>query len=422
MLIGERRTEDRITVTRAFRTIGVISLLVAASTAAFGAKSKISSLTPPQWREALLELSLDPDSITNPAAFTPEIIAASRSATERAKTPLEKLDQIQQYLFDPDNAFTYDFVGTLTAGEAFKDRKGNCVAFTNLFISMSRAVGIPVQAALVSPRKGAAETEGDLELVKNHIVALYRHSAGSTVYDFYTSRTGAPVAIQPIDDLWNAAIYINNLGVTALKEQDLELALVRFSLALQLAPNYAPVYGNAGVALRRMGDTQGAFDYYLLALLIEPRNLSIRGNLLGSLDDKVELADQALLATDAESPEYSATKLMARATNKLAMTRVKEALSLYRRAHRAAPEWIEPVIAMAQCELLLGHPSEAGQYLGDALAMDATNTSALRLSFAIDRIYEEKGDRKRNRGTTEVVDPEPSWRPNNRGPGSNDPL
>lgn len=406
----------------AFRTVGIFLMLLATPMASSDSSRSRPTLTPEQWNQALLELQLDPESVANPIAFTPEILEATRKATTGVVTTLEKLTRIQDYLFDPGNAFTYDFVGTLTASQAFKERKGNCVAFTNLFIAMSRAAGIPVQAALVSPRGGAQETDGDLELVKNHIVALYRHSAGSTVYDFYTSRTGAPISIRPIDDLWSAAIYVNNLGVSALRAGDLDLALVRFNIALRLAPIYAPVYGNVGVVRRRLGDSRGAFDYYLLALLIEPHNSSIRDNLFQTLEEFAQNAEAAAAAAERGTADREAKTLSARGAKELVKTEVREALSLYRRANRRTPGWVEPLVAMARCELLLGHPPAARKLLDDALALSPEDESAHRLSLAIDRIFENQGRHKRDGDDGTIVNPKPSWKPNELGPGSDDPL
>jgi Tfp pilus assembly protein PilF len=360
--------------------------------------------------------------VINPLAYTPEIAEATRKATAGVVTTLEKLDRIQDYLFDPASAFTYDFVGTLTAAEAFEDRRGNCVAFTNLFIAMSRSAGIQVQAALVSPRGGAEETDGDLALVKNHIVALYRHAAGSTVYDFYTSRTGAPISVRPIDDLWSAAIYINNMGVQALRADDLELALVRFNMALRLAPAYAPVYGNVGVVRRRMGDTDGAFDSYLLALLIEPHNSTIRRNLFQTLEENAQNERDALERAEPGSPEANYRRLALRGAEALLKGEVRDARSAYKRAWREDRARAAPVVAMARCELLMGNPEAARKKLGNALALDPDQPSARRLIDSIERIFLTTKKGKRRHHETDVVEPRPGWSPDRLGRDSGDLL
>lgn len=409
-------------VRRSVRWVAVLLLFLASPLPSVGASSKQPTLTPDQWNVALRELRLDPDSVTNPLAHTPEIAEATRRAIAGVVTDLEKLKRIQDYLFDPENAFTYDFVGTLTASQAFEDRKGNCVAFTNLFIAMSRAAGIPVQAALVAPRRGVEETDGDLSLVKNHIVAVYRHSAGSTVFDFYNSRTGAPIAIRPIDDLWTAALYVNNLGVNALRDDDLDLALVRFNIALRLASTYAPVYGNIGVVRRRMGDTFGAFDYYLLALLIEPGSSATRKNLHQVLEEYAEHAAAAVGETEAGEASLESRIFMARAATKLVANEVRKAKSLYRRANARSPEWVEPIMALARCELLLGRRSAAEKRIEEALALDPGNLSGRRLSAAIERVFEKQGRRSRHGNDTDVIHPEPASKPDRRGSGSGHPV
>ena len=63
----------------------------------------------------------------------------------------------------------------------FRSRRGNCVAFTNLFIAMSRAIGIPVRAAILR-REPASEREGDLILINTHVVAAYVHGSRTVVF------------------------------------------------------------------------------------------------------------------------------------------------------------------------------------------------------------------------------------------------
>jgi len=210
--------------------------------------------------------------------------------------------------------------------------------------------------------------------------------------------------------------------VNALRENDLDLALVRFNIALRLAPIYAPVYGNVGVVRRRMGDTQGAFDYYLLALLLEPHNSSIRNNMFQTLEEYSGHAAAAFRETEAGSADFEARKFMARAAEKLVESEVRDALSLYRRAHKKQPDWIDPIVGMARCELLLGRPPAARKQLEEALVMDPENPSARRLTVAIDRIFEKQGRHPRKKDDIGVVQPEPSWKPGERGPGPGDPL
>jgi Tfp pilus assembly protein PilF len=358
-------------------------------------------MTPEEWNTAVASVGLDPARIANPLAYTAEIAEKTRQVTQGANT-LEKLERLQEYLFDPESAFSYDFVGTLTAQEAYERREGNCVAFTNLFIAMARSVGLPVEAALVSP-KGKPEAEGDLSLVKNHVVALYRHAEGATVYDFFRSRTGAPIRIRPVDDLWSAAIYINNLGVAALRDDRLDEASDRFETALRLAPAYAALYGNVGVVKRRQGDLSGAVDAYLLALLIEPRNGSIRGNLQQAL---VALADRARQEAEADGgDEYK--RLMAQAAAQLRDGDPRAAGKTYTRASRAVSGSAAPLVALARCQLLRGRPALARKKLVAALQIDPDEAEARRLLDAVERTFlasEIAGD-----DGEEEVQPEPSW-------------
>ena len=77
--------------------------------------------------------SVDPLEIsTEMKQFVAEQLARRRQENDRAwQLAYAMLDP---YIFD----FTYDPAVTLTAAEAFRARRGNCLTFSNLFIAMAR--------------------------------------------------------------------------------------------------------------------------------------------------------------------------------------------------------------------------------------------------------------------------------------------
>src|SRR6187399_815490 len=87
-------------------------------------------------------LGLPVEAVIDPFEVTPEMTAFAREATRFAPSPLDKLEALQRALVDPSFGFAYDKDATLTAAEVFALRRGNCLAFTALFVGLARSVGI----------------------------------------------------------------------------------------------------------------------------------------------------------------------------------------------------------------------------------------------------------------------------------------
>jgi Flp pilus assembly protein TadD len=351
-----------------------LAALVLLGACASSSSPLLITLNPPgpgAWADDVRRVGLSPDELVNPLAYTEEMKLEAESAAGDTGLPAERLRRLQNYLFQRSEGFNYETFGTATAIEAFETRSGNCVAFTNLFIAMSRSLGIPAVPALVQTGGGSTETDGDLTLVKNHIVALLDEGGRASIYDFFRLRNSPVAGIQPIDDLWMAAIYQNNKGVQALRDGDTFGAMTLFESAVKLAPSYAAGYGNLGVTRRRTGDPYGALDTYLVALQIDRHNTAIRTNLTGLLQDLApETPDDEMQAGD----------------RALAQGELKRARKHYRRARKLRPERHESLVALARVELLRGRLAHAKELLNLASAAAADDEQARRLLAALDRL------------------------------------
>lgn len=329
------------------------------------------------WLREVRRAGLDPDQVINPVTYSEEMAEVARRAAG-AGSERERLHQLQEFLADEERFhFDYDPTATYGAEETFRLRRGNCVSYTSLFVALGRALGIPLQAALIS--HGQAEREENMVVINNHMVAALREPGSFTIYDF--SREGdRPISgLKLIDDVWLSAVYLNNWGTEKLRRGQVQEAAEDFETAIRLAPGFTALYGNLGVARRMGGDPDGALDVYRQALEIDAGNPTILNNLATlyrSLGREAE-AEAALEAADLSGA--TPFVLIARGDLELAQGNLKKALRLYRRAHRTAPDLPEPLVAIARLELERGRPRAARKALDKALERDPDNAAAKRL-------------------------------------------
>jgi tetratricopeptide (TPR) repeat protein len=270
-------------------------------------------------------------------------------------TAAEKLGRLQQALVERrDFGFEREIGGTFTAAEAFRERRGNCVSFTNLFIAMGRSVGIPLNASLVK-RRPESEKRGELVVVYAHMVAVRPRGSVSQVYDFWGQGSDPSAELVPLSDLDVAGIGLGNRGVGKLEAGNVAGAAVEFETAVRLAPRLPGLWANLGLARWRSGDEAGALAAYARGLQIDPGSATVLQNLavLYSETGRAVQARAALAA--ANSGETTPYSLIARADLELAAGQVDDALRLYKRVRSMAPRLVEPWVGVARAEQALGH-------------------------------------------------------------------
>jgi Flp pilus assembly protein TadD len=341
-------------------------------------------LTPAQWAEELQRRGVDPKEVPNPLLVTQGMVE-SASELGGVGSAVEKLDSLQKAFFDQTAfPFQYQYRGTFTAIEAFVRRQGNCLSFTNLFVAMGRSIGAPVTTALVYRTRGS-EKDGDLIIVNNHVVATLLFAPDNRYYDFDRRPHDKPRGFKPLNDLWITALYLNNRGADELRAGHPDIALRFFQFATKLAPEFAPAWGNVGVALRRLGNIQGAFDAYRQALEVSADEPTILGN-LASLYRSLGLEREAEAALAAVNLSQATPHvLLVRGDLELGRGKVNEALSLYKRAKRMAPQLADAWVAMGRAEIARNKVNRARDDLERALILEPGNELAKRLLAELNR-------------------------------------
>jgi tetratricopeptide (TPR) repeat protein len=185
---------------------------------------------------------------------------------------------------------------TRTAQETFREARGNCLSFTNLFIAMARyleihaeyqEVDIPPDWSLI----------GESFLLSQHVNVLVDLGVGlQRVVDFNMYDFHVTYDRRTISDDRARAHYFSNIGVDHMLKGDTTLAYANFRQALLEDSTFSPAWINMGVLHRREKYPNYAEAAYKQALEIYQFNLVAMSNLANLYEEegKTELAEQYL--------------------------------------------------------------------------------------------------------------------------------
>lgn len=356
----------------------VTPLLVLGCLASAGCVSTREEQTRERWEAAVARRGVDPAKVPFPMEATREVRELARSLAGPG-TANERLGRIHAALLDPSGwALHYELEGTYTASEALQARRGNCVAFTNLFIAMGRSLGLRVRAALAT-RRGSAEKEGDLVLVYGHLLAVLPQGTSVAVFDFYSRGQSAYGGVRILDDLAVAAIIESNRGVAALRRGDLPAARDRLETAVRLDPDLGAVHANLGLVRWRMGEDAAALSSFRAGLEVEPGSPSLLQNLAAFYVEKGR-ADEARAALAAARPgSANPFLLVVRGNLLLSGGDAKGALRSFRAARRLDRRLVEPLLGIARAERARKRPERAREALEEAARLAPGNEEVRRL-------------------------------------------
>lgn len=347
-----------------FRAL-VAVVLLAGGAAEAGRREHDFPLGKEAWKRAILELGADPSEVIYPFDSTPEMAAWVESMLARYKpvAPIDRLRMLQRVLFDPgDFEFEYDAPVNLTGSEAFVQRRGNCMAFTAMFVALSRLMGLETFLVAVTRDPPRVERDNGVVVVSRHVIAGYSHGTTLYLFDFYTESDIPHRSQRPMNDVQASAIFHTNLGGNAIREGDLESAGRHLELATLLDPGLAPAWVNLGVTRSRMGDLEGALEAYGGALRADPDQPSALTNMAHVYRQQGRPAEaQAALRAAAEGRSSPFT-LIALADIERARGEIDRARGLLHRARRTHPKVPEIFDALARLEIQAGNPGTAARH------------------------------------------------------------
>ncbi len=166
---------------------------------------------------------------------------------------------------------------TLTAAEAFEARGGNCLSYTNMFVSLARAAGLDAHYQIVDVPPSWDADAGFL-IRYTHINVLVRnvHMAhgerGEVVVDFNLVQPDPTYPHRQVSDAYAEALYYANKSVTLMRGDHPRQAFAHIRRAIEIAPQNPDLWINLGAFYATQQDFDSSIEAYNVALQIDPRN------------------------------------------------------------------------------------------------------------------------------------------------------
>lgn len=199
-------------------------------------------------------------------AMSPEMAEFVESRVKPAGSQSEQLKQLADAVMR-SGEFSLAYEDTTgTAAETFESRRGNCMAFTNMFVTMARYLGLDAgfQEVEVPPTWSKS---GDSFLYSQHINVYIDLKQGRwrevdfNIYDF-----DHDMETRMVSDSRARAHYFNNVGAELMLEGETGPAYAHFRQSLFEDIAYRPAWINLGVLHRREGLPEYAEAAFVEAL------------------------------------------------------------------------------------------------------------------------------------------------------------
>lgn len=219
-----------------------------------------------------------------PFKITSEMHAFAKQATRDSVTAAQKaIALVEAMISHWELEITYDKAASLTARDVFLLRYANCMSFTNLFIGLSRSIGMETVYVDV-PQVHSYYNEGNIILNNGHMCAGLWDGAEFYLVDFSPDPEKHYRIYNVIDDLEAIAHHYNNMGYRILHDDPSQIqeAIRHYMIATEIKPGFPQGNNNLGAAYASLGDYQKAEIHYRQALNTAPAMAEANCN-LGSI-------------------------------------------------------------------------------------------------------------------------------------------
>ena len=327
------------------------------------------------------------DQIVIPFEIDDEIRQLTDDITRGMTGDQQKVEAIVRAIIGlTEFSISYDSLSNKTANEVFRQGRGNCLAYSNLFVGMARHVGLEaVYVDVVSIERQSREAE--IIVNNGHVTAGIKQGPEVMVIDFTKTPEREYIGFKVIDDLEAIANYYNNQGFlygyftevegTELDFDPLEKEMEMYRLALEVLPTFQRARNNLGVGLRRRGKVQEAIEQYNMAIEFDPSFSDAHANLgaaylsLGRVEDAVK--ELRIASRQSESNAYFHHHL---GVVQYQLMQYEEAIKEFKRALSREPDLAVARYFLGESYLKLGDTGKAIEEYVAALELDPNHAFA----------------------------------------------
>lgn len=352
-------------------------MAVHGATAPALAAPRIADPTPVTTTEPLaVPADIVPISVPSPQqiiVIPPELRAQLRqNVINKSYSRERRMKLLVDYIFSKQGlGLEYDSSVTRTIEQTFRDRKGNCMSFTLLFVTLAREAGVSAYVQEVGQALSWYQEENTLYNAGHVNVGVQLGMDQGTI-DLDRNILLARGGPKRISDKRALAHFYNNRGSELMQDGYIVAAKAHFDAALAQDPGFAPAWNNLGV-LRMRNHQPGLAERDYLAALQRDRSyapaLSNMVNLYRFTGDeaKVDAYMHRLRRAQLGDPFYQflqADQAEKRGDYAVAATHYRRAIRLYDKVHQFH-------FGLARVYFLSGDMERARRELSRALALSS---------------------------------------------------
>ncbi len=214
--------------------------------------------------------------LENPIAVDPAIAAEVEEAVGRGGTPAYRMGRLTRYL--NKRGFDYEANKSFSANEAFRARRGDCMAYTNLYLGLARCLGVHAFFIHIDEARNYYERDG-MYFVSSHMAVGCTAQYYTVIVDFTELKSQYALALyNQVDDTTAAGLFYNNLAVDHMLAGDLGYAESLLRYLVTALPNLKEAQNNLGVILMRQERYEEALKLYQDAIMKYPDYQSLYTN------------------------------------------------------------------------------------------------------------------------------------------------
>jgi Flp pilus assembly protein TadD len=324
-------------------------------------------------------------------ALTTEMREFLNANVSRKATIGVRMNQLVDAIIN-EGTFGLVFDGkTRTASDTFRQRRGNCLSFSNMFVAMARYVDLEAtyQEVQIPPDW---TFDNDVFLLNRHVnVHVDQGPLDDHVVDFNIDDFKSSYTMRKITDARARAHYFNNMGVESMQAGDTASALAYFRRAIEDNDRkFSPAWSNLGTLYSRNGHFEYAEAAYLHALRVDDEDLVAMSNLARFYEregnsEMAALYQKKVMDHRRENPYYR----YQRARDAYAAEDYDTAISHLKYAIRKKRNEDEFYFLLSLCHLQKGNERAARRWLAKAEKIAATDALKRRYSSKLELLQSE---------------------------------